>query len=96
MVPIIADYPPYEKIEAPKRQFTVFPNPSNKSISFSISGINIEAKSNLLVKIVTMEGKFCYQNRCSPESQIDISFLSNGIYFIFVEMEDGTLFKEKL
>ncbi|MBK9505560.1 MAG: T9SS type A sorting domain-containing protein [Bacteroidetes bacterium] len=73
-----------------------FPNPSNKSISFSISGINIEAKSNLLVKIVTMEGKFCYQNRCSPESQIDISFLSNGIYFIFVEMEDGTLFKEKL
>ena len=96
MVPIIADYPPYAKIEAPKRQFTVFPNPSNKSISFSISGINIEAKSNLLVKIVTMEGKFCYQNRCSPESQIDISFLSNGIYFIFVEMEDGTLFKEKI
>ncbi|HRF75145.1 MAG TPA: T9SS type A sorting domain-containing protein [Chitinophagales bacterium] len=95
-VPIIADYPPYEKIERKEPHFLVFPNPSNQSISFSISGLEDATTSGLEVKITTIDGKICYKNWCSMESPIDISYLSSGIYLIFVEMGNGRFFKEKI
>jgi len=94
-IPFIADYPPYEKIARPVINCNLYPNPASTDISIYLSNFEIRPNEMLKVQIVTIEGKICYQNTLTNGGKVEISNLSNGIYIIFVEMMDGTIFKEK-
>lgn len=94
-IPIIADYPPYEKHELSRQEFKVFPNPTNQSITISISNYSdYEVPNN--IQILSIDGKICYKGQFQNQSQIDISLFSNGIYLIFVELSNGISYIEKI
>ncbi len=71
----------------------IYPNPTNRYVKF-INNSNTLFKS---VKISSSEGKICYLNT-HPESinEIDLSKLTNGIYFLEIKLSDGNIYRNKI
>ncbi len=63
--------------------FTIFPNPSSDIIN--ISGITDEEFS---IKIYNLQGQIL-KSISSKTNQIDITFLTSGVYFIKIQTEDN-------
>lgn len=84
----VADF--YAGIEQPviakrKNPFTVYPNPANDKL-YIASSANIG--ENARYSITDMYGRLIQENKVNLSEYIDISGLSNGIYFI--RIADGT------
>ena len=62
----------------------IFPNPSTGLVS-----IDMEGSYNLVLRDVI--GSEILTKRMTGESMLDLSRFSRGIYFVFVENEDGTI-----
>lgn len=78
----VADF--YAGIEQPviakrKNPFTVYPNPANDKL-YIVSSAN--SGENARYSITDMYGRLIQENKVSLSESIDISSLSNGIYFI--------------
>ncbi|MCF6366456.1 MAG: T9SS type A sorting domain-containing protein [Bacteroidales bacterium] len=71
----------------------IYPNPTNRYIKF-INNSNVLFES---VKINSTDGKICYLNN-HPESinEIDLSKLSNGVYFLEIKLSDGNSYRNKI
>lgn len=69
---------------------TIWPNPSSGQVNFTVGNLN--SKSTTSVSIVDMLGRtllqFNYNNRSELKDTLDLSALSNGVYFIKVS-NDG-------
>ncbi|HNE45137.1 MAG TPA: T9SS type A sorting domain-containing protein [Chitinophagales bacterium] len=95
-IPITADYPPYEKAEMPKPKFSIYPNPTDGSITVFVSELEEDKLIDLRIKIVAADGRICGQHACANGGQLNVSHLSSGIYLIFVELADGSILMDKL
>jgi len=73
-----------------KKLFTIYPNPFNDFISFQAI-YPFEGK----LKIRDELGKILFEEKFSDNKSIDLSFLSMGIYFLNVEINDN-VFTEKI
>jgi choice-of-anchor B domain-containing protein len=79
-----------EIIDTPKN-ISIYPNPANNYIVVSTIGIN-----DYCLKIIDTNGKTIVEtSNSAPHQYIDISMLSNGIYFIKVDSNEKS-FVQKL
>lgn len=75
-------------------QISVFPNPTNKSIS--IVNEEIESKT---IRIQNSLGQYILVNpnvTSSNEATMDLSHLTNGIYFLVIESAKGEILSRKI
>ncbi len=73
--------------------FSIYPNPAKNELFLSLTNTT----SNLKIKIFNIEGKLLSTQSLEFEKQaaVDVSNLSNGIYFLNIEAENGnTIFKK--
>lgn len=68
-------------------QFSIFPNPANDVLNIEINGA---VKS---VEIYSLQGQ---KVMSSPEKQVNITNISNGVYLVRVEDENGAISTQKL
>ena len=84
----IADY--YLGIESPKTKsvntFTVYPNPANDKLY--VASQLADVTENLTYSIMDLYGRMVLENKFNGAEYIDISHLSEGVYFI--RIVDGT------
>ncbi len=73
--------------------FSVYPNPTADFVSIEINGKKIT--SDVSVKIMNAQGQQVYSKSKDNAAIVDVSDLSNGIYFIEVN-EAETVYKEKI
>lgn len=78
---------PLSSPEFNKDRFQIYPNPTKDNLHLSSN----EETGNLNVKIFTAEGKLItiQNSKFNKETFIDISKLSNGIYFLNIKDENG-------
>jgi len=70
---------------------SVFPNPSNSSISINVSK---ELNKNSIIQIYNSQGKLVYQEQFNTASNvISVANFSNGIYFVLIENDTETFSK---
>jgi|SRR6218665_1585162 len=78
------------KYSKDQKNFKVFPNPSNTSVTVSY---NEALKS---IRILSMDGKTIFSQKSNEnESRIDVSTFVNGIYLISVETQNGQFLQSK-
>ena len=84
---------PLSTSEFDKIKFQFYPNPTKDKLFLSTTKIS----SNLNVEIYNIEGKLLTTQDIEPQNQtaIDVSILSNGIYFLSVEDENSNTTIEK-
>jgi len=66
-------------------ELLIYPNPTNGELNIKISGLNI-----IETKIVDITGKVVFTTNLINNS-IDVSSLTNGIYFLQVQTKEGLL-----
>ena len=66
-----------------KGKNVVFPNPVNNVLNLKLN------QSNLQVTILDISGNIIYQSQDNSPKQIDVSFLSSGIYFVKTRNESS-------
>jgi hypothetical protein len=70
-----------------KQEFVVYPNPAQNTVTVSFDG---STSINLTCNILTLEGKIVHtQKLMNSVSTIDISNLSNGMYFYELKDSNG-------
>lgn len=69
----------------------IFPNPANDKIYLKNLSVPIQK-----IIIYTLDGRVVYKQKEYGINEIDISFLQNGTYLIFIETEEGTTYTEKI
>lgn len=73
-----------------KNNFSIFPNPSNTSITISYT------KQLQKITVFSMDGKMILSRETEDNtSQIDVSAFINGLYLITVETQNGQLLQSK-
>ncbi len=79
--------------EEPKMSFSVYPVPANNSLSISFSNGRLP---NSKIEIRDLSGKLLLlQSVTTHEMKLDVSDLSNGMYFMVMALENGkTITKE--
>lgn len=70
---------------------TVYPNPSD-----GIFTISLEENSSSEIEIFNQTGSLCLSKQFCKETQVDLSHLSNGIYYSKIISEDGKITTGKL
>lgn len=81
------------EIEDPKdNQFDIFPNPSNGIINLRLP----EFSKNGSIKIIDIIGRIVYSNQLtnSPNQQLNLSSLINGVYIVSVELDNKQFTKK--
>lgn len=68
-------------------QYSIYPNPTNKSLNFFLKNLEI-------IIITDVFGKIILQKWTKGNVELDVSFLSSGIYFIRVGNEVNKFVKE--
>ena len=77
--------------------FIIFPNPSTGKISIQTKNISALDNSEYTISIFTITGQNVYsEKRISPNSEIDISNLREGLYFVRIENKNGQMMNQKL
>jgi hypothetical protein len=76
-----------------KNKFQVFPNPAQNSISIGYPGNQLES---VTLEILTSLGQLVYTNSIMSNETIDISNLSNGLYFIHLKGSNLNVSSQKL
>lgn len=72
---------------------TIYPNPFDERITVALSKYNGEAE----LSVYDLLGKEVYQRQItSIESQLDLSKLKNGVYFLRILWEDGVVINRKI
>ncbi|MBW8051361.1 MAG: T9SS type A sorting domain-containing protein [Cytophagales bacterium] len=71
-------------------------NPDRHLQSFNIAGGDIKSDSYQIesIKIVNVFGQVVYQADNNKHLQIDISEFEEGLYFILIEIKDGTILRK--
>jgi hypothetical protein len=73
-----------------EEDFNVYPNPSSGMVY--LDNVDIELVKNLVV----VNGLGQVAARFSPNMQLDMSHLSNGAYWLRIEMNDGAVLSKKI
>ncbi|HQB22725.1 MAG TPA: T9SS type A sorting domain-containing protein, partial [Bacteroidales bacterium] len=68
---------------------SVFPNPSNGICEFSLMNI-----SDCHIKIFNTNGVEVFRSEITNQKELDLSFLSNGIYTIKFDFDSGSLIQK--
>ncbi|MFY0629972.1 MAG: DUF2809 domain-containing protein [Flavobacteriaceae bacterium] len=74
--------------------FLVYPNPSNEFIKIQLTNYS---ESNLTIHVYTIQGKTVLKKQFSRNNldpEIDISKIVNGVYFIKIENNKGSITKK--
>ncbi len=89
----IQAYPNLSVDEIPKALISLYPNPASSIIS-----INAYDQKIRIVKIYNIQGQEVNSYQITNLSKIDLNvdFLSNGIFLIHIETKDGNVILEKL
>lgn len=75
-------------IKNKKLSFNLHPNPANSKITIEIDGVN----SNSIISIHNIQGQLLLQQAMQQvRSEINISNLAKGMYFIWIESEEGSV-----
>jgi len=84
---------PLSTSDFPKTKFQLYPNPAIDELFVSITN----PRENLKIKIFNIEGKLLSTQNLAFETQtsIDVSQLTNGIYFLNIENENGAVEMKK-
>jgi hypothetical protein len=69
--------------EKDKLNITVYPNPVSETLFIASEGISIEKKT-----VYSLHGKLVFSEN-SASKTIDVSNLSNGLYFIEISSSEG-------
>ncbi len=86
----IGSFSPVGIDEIQKVEFDLYPNPAN-------SYINIESEDRIYeISIISLDGSLVKRLSNSDYQNIDISFLSKGIYLVKVKSEEGKIGVKKL
>jgi len=70
-------------------RITVYPNPTTGELYIQSSKFKVQS-----VEVYDVYGRKCHVSRVTCHENIDISNLSNGIYFVKVHTEDGVVVKK--
>ena len=73
--------------------FNMYPNPASNNVTVNL----VDGLNNVFVELVDMQGRLIasYSNVTGASVEVDLSSVSNGVYFIKVNSE-GTIQTEKL
>ena len=73
--------------------FDMYPNPASNNVTVNL----VDGLNNVFVELVDMQGRLIvsYNNVTGTSMKVDLSSVSNGVYFIRVSSE-GTIQTEKL
>ena len=73
--------------------FNMYPNPASNSVTVNL----VDGLNNVSVELVDMQGRLIasYNNVIAVSIKVDLSSVSNGVYFIKVSSE-GTIQTKKL
>jgi hypothetical protein len=77
---------------ANRMHFSVYPNPASSTISFQLP----ENTVLRLAEIYDARGKLVSQISSSTERTLDVSQLSNGLYFLKLQCTNGKTYTEKI
>ena len=83
---------PYVTTEMPNynnASVSIFPNPSNGICEFSLMNI-----SDCYIKIFNTNGVEVFRSEITNQKELDLSFLSNGIYTIKFDFDSGSLIQK--
>jgi PKD repeat protein len=80
-----------KSIESNENSFTVFPNPTNGLINIQSSN---PKGSIIQIKITDVLGNNIYSSTLQGGGQIDLSSQANGVYFISIQTNEGTVNKK--
>ncbi len=74
-----------------KKSFFVYPNPATSEITVSLGGIRASE-----IKITDLFGNLIHKENVNSgmKTEIDISDIKNGIYFLHIQTPEGTLTKK--
>jgi hypothetical protein len=76
-----------------KNKFQIFPNPAQNTISISYPGNQLESVN---LEILTSLGQLVYTKTITSNETIDVSNLSNGLYFIHLKGSNLNVSSQKL
>lgn len=78
-----------------RNNIDVFPNPMSQQLSIQNKNIDVDIKQ---VVVLNMLGQSVssYPIEGKQSKDMDVSHLSQGVYFVKVELEDGLFFVEKI
>lgn len=77
------------EIEFTPEQVTFYPNPSNGVFTIKGNAIN-----NQIVELYDINGKHLLSKTISDTSEIDASFLDNGIYTLSIRSSEGIIYRK--
>ena len=69
-----------------ENNFTLFPNPTNGSVTISLEKLGVKSSFNdKKIECYDISGKLVFNaNAIFPITQLDFSFLDNGVYLISI------------
>lgn len=74
-------------------RITIFPNPANDNISIEL--LNLLPSTKNTISIYNIQGQLLFQKYSDlAKTEIDISTLSKGIYFIKIQNSDNIIFQK--
>jgi hypothetical protein len=77
------------ELNAIKNSFNVYPNPTNGQVNIDFGTLNL---SNAEISVMDISGKMVERFRVSNQiTQIDLSHIKSGIYFITLMSNDGVI-----
>ena len=79
--------------ENKKMEFTLFPNPAQNNITIKTNSLKLE---NTQVELLNSIGQSVLKTTFANNEQIDISELTNGIYFVFLIGSEQTVSPKKI
>ena len=83
-----AEFTGVKNIPASAKGFSVYPNPANDLLFIKSNSTSPSAK--ISYSIIDMYGNLISENKINAAESIDISNLSNGVYFISIR-DEGTI-----
>ena len=81
-----AEFTGIKNIQAADKSFSVYPNPANDKLFIKTNSANVSSK--ITYSIIDMYGSLISENKLNTSESIDISDLSNGVYFIRIKDEE--------